>query len=294
MKLIHSVAELQAELSAAKQAGKTIGFVPTMGAIHQGHISLLKIAQQKADFTVVSIFINPLQFGEGEDFDHYPRTVGVDARLLTDAEADVLFAPNAAEVYPKGLTLNHPDPGETGSSFEGAARPGHFEGMLTVVSRLFDLVSPDLAVFGTKDAQQLFLVKKMVGEQLRSGQRPPLKIIAAPTIRDADGLALSSRNRKLSAQERSVATTINLALTEAAEAASSGLRVAEIRTRAILLLDPEIRLDYLELVDAATFQPVTPDFTGSALAIFAGMVGATRLLDNRELRILGQDEHRPE
>jgi pantoate--beta-alanine ligase len=166
--------------------------------------------------------------------------------------------------------------------------------MLTVVSRLFDLVRPDLAVFGAKDAQQLFLVIKMVGEQLRSGQRPPLKIIAGPTIRDADGLALSSRNRKLSPQERLVATTINLALTEAAEAAQAGHNATEIRARAIQLLDPEIRLDYLELVDLATFQPVATDFTGPALVIFAGMVGATRLLDNRELRILAPDEHRTE
>lgn len=286
MRLAHTGAELSAAVSEAKAAGKTIGFVPTMGALHDGHLSLLKIAKQQSNFSVASIFVNPLQFGEGEDFDRYPRTLGVDARLLTDAGADLLFAPPASEIYPAGLALSKPTAGEVGELFEGAARPGHFDGMLTVVSRLFDLVAPDLAVFGAKDAQQLFLVRRMVAEQVAAGQRAPIKIVAGPTVRDVDGLALSSRNRFLSIAERQAAASIPAALNAAHEAATSGATAPEIQRLAIAQLRPEIRLDYLELVDLATFQPVSQDFTGSALVIFAGLVGATRLLDNRELEIL--------
>lgn len=286
MKLAHTVSELRAAVAEARQAGKSIGFVPTMGALHDGHLSLLKIAQHYCDFTVVSVFVNPLQFGAGEDFDRYPRTLGVDARLLTDAGADLLFAPNASEVYPAGVSVPQRRAGAAGESFEGAARPGHFDGMLTVVSRLFDLVAPDTAVFGAKDAQQLFLVQRMVAEQVAAGERAPLKIVAGPTVRDVDGLALSSRNRFLSAAERVIAASIPQALTAAQTAAATGLSAAEIRQRAIAQLDPEIRLDYLELVDLATFQPIASNFTGPALAIFAGMVGATRLLDNQVAQIL--------
>ena len=286
MKLTHTNSELRAAITQARQAGKSIGFVPTMGALHDGHLSLLKIAQHYSDFTVASIFVNPLQFGAGEDFDRYPRTLGVDARLLTDAGADLLFAPTASEIYPAGLELPHPSAGAVGETFEGAARPGHFDGMLTVVSRLFDLVTPDVAVFGAKDAQQLFLVQRMVAEQVAAGQRAPLKIVAGPTVRDIDGLALSSRNRFLSSAERAIASSIPTALAAAQAAAISGARAPEIRDRAIAQLHPEIRLDYLELVDLATFQPVPQNFTGSALVIFAGLVGATRLLDNQALQIL--------
>lgn len=286
MRLVHTVAELRAAVAEARQSGKTIGFVPTMGALHVGHISLLKIAQQQADFTVASVFVNPLQFGANEDFDRYPRTLGVDARLLTDAGADLLFAPAASEIYPAGVTLTQPTAGEVGGRFEGAARPGHFDGMLTVVSRLFDLVTPDVAVFGAKDAQQLFLVQRMVSQQVAAGQRAPLKIVAGPTVRDADGLALSSRNRFLSEGERAIAASIPAALRAAQAAATTGANAQQIRQLAVAQLNPEIRLDYLELVDPKTFQPVPPDFTGLALLIFAGLVGATRLLDNQALQIL--------
>jgi pantoate--beta-alanine ligase len=285
VKLVHTAAELRREVDAARRDGKSIGFVPTMGALHDGHISLLKIAQQRSEFTVASIFVNPLQFGQGEDFDRYPRTLGVDARLLTDAGAGVLFAPTASEVYPEGVTLASPSAGPVGEAFEGAARPGHFDGMLKVVSRLFDLVAPDVAVFGAKDAQQLFLVRQMVGQQVAAGQRAPLKIVAGPTVRDVDGLALSSRNRFLSDAERAIATSIPAALRAATDAAATGASARVIRQHALDRLHPEIRLGYLELVDLETFQPVPPDFTGTALLIFAGQVGATRLLDNLELQI---------
>ena len=177
MILCHSAKELAELVSQAKEQGKSVGFVPTMGALHEGHLSLVKEAQKNNQFVVVSIFVNPLQFGEKSDFDSYPRTLGVDARLLTDAGIDVLFAPNVHEVFPAGLSLSEPEPGRIGERFEGEYRPGHFAGMLKVVSRLFDLVQPDSAYFGEKDAQQLALVRQMVSEQIAAGRRDPMKVV---------------------------------------------------------------------------------------------------------------------
>ena len=162
MQMVQSALELAALVDEQKRLGKTIGFVPTMGALHQGHASLVKRALEETDFVVVSIFVNPLQFGEGEDFDKYPRTMGVDARLLSDLEVDVLFAPSVGEVYPKDLELKKLSAGSLGEVFEGAARPGHFDGMLTVVNRLFDLVDPDVVFFGAKDAQQVAVLRRMI------------------------------------------------------------------------------------------------------------------------------------
>jgi pantoate--beta-alanine ligase len=276
MQMVQSASELAALVDEQKRLGKTIGFVPTMGALHQGHASLVKRALEETDFVVVSIFVNPLQFGEGEDFDKYPRTMGVDARLLSDLEVDVLFAPSVGEVYPKDLELKKLSAGSLGEVFEGAARPGHFDGMLTVVNRLFDLVDPDVVFFGAKDAQQVALVRRMLSEQIGSGQRPPIRLVECETVRDTQGLALSSRNRYLSADQVEVARSLSAALRKASEFEVRELALAAGRAA----LSPEVRLDYLELVDADSFEVLESAKGKRARLIIAAYVGETRLIDN--------------
>ncbi len=277
MILCHTTEELAAAVMQAKQQGKSVGFVPTMGALHDGHLSLVKEAQRQSDFVVVSVFVNPLQFGEKSDFDSYPRTIGVDARLLTDAGVDVLFAPSVQEVFPAQATLTEPVPGKIADGFEGAARPGHFAGMLKVVSRLFDLVQPDYAFFGQKDAQQLALVRQMVAEQISDGRRDPMKVVACETIRDENGLALSSRNSRLSPAELEIAGTLYKALVAGSKA---GKKRSDIVLAAKAELADEARLDYLELVDPQSFEIVEQLPAGGGLLIIAAKVGDVRLIDN--------------
>lgn len=274
MLLCHTSKELAEAIENAKKSGRTIGFIPTMGALHEGHLSLVRRSQQDGHFTVVSVFVNPLQFGQKNDFENYPRTLGVDARLLTDAEVDVLFAPTVQDVFPKDVLLVEPEPGKLGEKFEGQSRPGHFAGMLKVVSRLFDLVSPDAAYFGEKDAQQLALVRQMTESQISLGQREPLKIVGCKTIREPSGLALASRNRRLSSEELKVAETISQALFAGAAAEPEA---DAIIARAKATLSPEARLDYLELVDPTTFERVD---RAPGLLIIAAQVGEVRLIDN--------------
>jgi pantoate--beta-alanine ligase len=247
-----------------------------MGALHQGHASLVKRAEAESDFVVVSIFVNPLQFGAGEDFDKYPRTLGVDARLLSDIGADVLFAPAVSDVYPTEGSVRKLSAGSLGEVFEGKTRPGHFDGMLTVVNRLLDLVNPDVVFFGAKDAQQVALVRKMLNEQARAGERAPIQLVECETVRDEHGLALSSRNRYLSTAQLEIARTLNLALRAAAE--------FEDRDKALsagkAVLSPEARLDYLELVDADSFEILESAKGKKARLIIAAYVGETRLIDN--------------
>lgn len=277
MILCHTAQELAEAVSKARAEGKTIGFIPTMGALHEGHLSLVRLAQANKDFTVVSIFVNPLQFGEKSDFDSYPRTIGVDARLLTDANVDVLFSPSGHEVFPADLELAEPLAGAIAQKFEGEYRPGHFGGMLKVVSRLFDLVSPDHAYFGEKDAQQLALVKQMVSEQIAAGRREPMKVIACPTIRDEQGLALSSRNSRLSDAELRTARTLYQALLAGSKA---GKRREQILAAAKAQLSSEATLEYLELVDPQSFELVDQLPAGGGLLIIAAWVGDVRLIDN--------------
>ena len=224
---------------------------------------------------MVSVFVNPLQFGAGEDFDSYPRAIGVDANLLTDLGADVLFAPSAGEVYPNGA-LSTISAGELGEKFEGASRPGHFDGMLTVVSRLFDLVNPDVAYFGAKDAQQVALVRRMLKEQIGSGRRSPIRLVECETVRDETGLALSSRNRNLSESELVIARTLSAALFAGAKHNDRD----QVLAAAKAALHPEARLDYLELVDADSFEVVPSAENQRARIIIAARVGSTRLIDN--------------
>lgn len=277
MILCHTAKELAQAVSQARAEGKSIGFIPTMGALHEGHLSLVRASQSNQNFTVVSVFVNPLQFGEKDDFNSYPRTLGVDARLLTDAGVDVLFAPNLSEVFPADLALVEPVPGAIADKFEGEFRPGHFAGMLKVVSRLFDLVAPDAAYFGEKDAQQLALVKQMVSEQITAGRREPMRVVSCPTIRDEHGLALSSRNARLSEAEILIARTLQQALLAGA---SAGKKREQILSAAKAQLSGEARLEYLELVDPHSFQIVDQLPASGGLLIIAAWVGDVRLIDN--------------
>ena len=276
MRLVHTVEELR-EVLAEVRTERSIGFVPTMGALHRGHLSLVERCQQDDNFTVVSIFVNPLQFSSEDDYEGYPRTLGVDARLLTDAGVDVLFAPSASEVFPKGQEFTEPNPGKLGESFEGEFRPGHFAGMLKVVSRLFDIVAPDRAYFGEKDAQQVALVAQMAQSQVASGVREPLSVVICPTIRSEEGLALSSRNQRLKDQEVESANEIYRALIAGSKA---GKQRSEILSAAKASLGPAIRLEYLELVDSSSFEIVERIPSGGARLIVAAWVGDVRLIDN--------------
>lgn len=274
MELAQSLAELKQALTLRE--GKKIALVPTMGALHQGHLSLVQKAVDAGYFVVVSVFVNPKQFGDNQDFGDYPRTLGVDARLLTDAGVDVLFAPSTNDVYPGGLELKQPRAGALGAKFEGEQRPGHFDGMLLVVNRLFDLVNPSAAFFGEKDFQQLALVKQMVTQQIQDGEREPLKIFACKTIRDDFGLALSSRNVRILPEHLEAASSLFAALS--AGASHGGERTALLQA-AQACLDPLVRLEYLELVDSESFEVLDFGNPGARL-IIAAWVGEVRLIDN--------------
>ena len=276
MDLIHLNSELRAAIELARSKSLRVGFVPTMGALHDGHASLVKRALAETDFVVVSVFVNPLQFGEGEDFDRYPRALGVDANLLAELGAHVLYSPAPSEIYPAGEPVAKLSAGALGEVFEGKSRPGHFDGMLTVVNRLFDLVTPDVVYFGAKDAQQVALVRKMLKEQITQGKRPPIKLVECETIRDGFGLALSSRNRFLSASELEVARTISAALESGAQHTLSH----QAKAKALSILSPEAKLDYLELVDADSFEVLDSSEGKKARLIIACTVGQTRLIDN--------------
>ncbi len=275
MRLIHTAAEIEAFVQETKAAGKTIAFVPTMGALHEGHLTLVDLARQKADVVVVSVFVNPKQFGANEDFDKYPRTLNEDAKLLETKNVDALFAPSVEEIYPpEGVREQRA--GVVGSTFEGASRPGHFDGVLTVVGRLFDLVQPDVAVFGAKDAQQLFMIKKLAGALYKDTE-----IVTAPTHREPSGLAMSSRNRYLTESQKTSATALYKALKTLRQPLSLTIEAA----RTLIDLTPETKLDYIAVVDPEIFRPVNDDFRGKALAIVAAKVGDTRLIDNLEIEL---------
>ena len=281
MQIITSADSLAAVVSNARQQGKSISFVPTMGALHDGHLSLVKVAHEQTDFVVVSIFVNPLQFGANEDFEKYPRTLQDDAEKLSAANVDVLFAPDVEDVYPNGDQITQ-HAGPVGETFEGKIRPGHFDGMLTVVARLFDLVRPDIAVFGNKDAQQLFLIRRMVENS--NHRWNAMQVIGAPIIREEDGLAMSSRNRYLSVDERGLAQNISRAL-RVAEATEGDAAARLTAAKQVMATAPAVRLDYVALVNPATFEPIEAGFVGRALLIIAAQVGSTRLIDNLSISI---------
>lgn len=245
-----------------------------MGALHAGHLSLVELARRENDVVVVSLFVNPLQFGPGEDFERYPRDAKRDSELLAEAEVDALYRPSTAVMYPPGAGTRVRVSG-VAEPLEGEARPGHFEGVATVVTKLFGAVEPDRAYFGQKDAQQVAVVKRLV-QDLDLG----VEIRVGPIVREPDGLALSSRNVYLSADERKAALALSQALHEAAEAYSAGERdLNRLRQlmKARLNAEPLVRLEYAEIVDPATFQPP------GHLAVVAARIGKTRLIDNHDL-----------
>ena len=284
MKTIRTVSELGIELANARQSGKKIAFVPTMGAIHAGHLSLIEIAKKQSGFVVASIFVNPLQFNSASDFDRYPRNEAADTAALESAGADVLFLPSVEEIYPNGK-VNTRSAGPIGDLYEGQARKEHFDGMLTVVARLFEIVSPDVAVFGAKDAQQLFLIRRMLQQEKNSDWGSKLQLVEGPTIRESTGLALSSRNQRLSSSEMQVALSLSEALDKANQCAASGEGISSALGEAMKVFssNPEAKLDYLALVNPESFEALEDGFTGQALMIVAAEVGNVRLIDNRSI-----------
>ena len=279
------LATTRAELATARAAlGPKTGplvLVPTMGALHTGHERLLRAAHTLAGprgAVVVSIFVNPLQFGPGEDLDRYPRTLDEDLAICAREGADLVFAPSAAEMYPGGQPEVTVDPGPAGQRFEGEFRPGFFGGVLTVVLKLLHLTRPAVAVFGQKDAQQLTLVRRMVTDL-------DLEVVIepVPTVRDADGLAISSRNRYLSAADRAVALTLPRALRAGQARAAEGADAVLAAARDVLRAQPALAVDYVALVDPGTFGPAGPLRAGPALLVAAARVGGTRLIDNMAL-----------
>jgi pantoate--beta-alanine ligase len=279
--LVHTRAELE-----AARAGRVgdVAVVMTMGALHEGHLALIRAARQAAKTVVVTVFVNPLQFGPNEDFSRYPRTLDADVKLCEQAEVDIVFAPAVDDVYPGGEPMVRIAPGPMGEVLEGAHRPGHFSGVLTVVNKLLNLTAPDYAYYGEKDAQQLALIRRMALDL-----NLPVEIRGVPTVREPDGLALSSRNRFLSPAERASA----LYLSKALFAGVSHRTPAEIRRTVRGVLDqaaqaePPIEPDYLALVDPETFAEVDEAYRGPAVLALAAKVGATRLIDNLPLRIEG-------
>ncbi len=275
--MIRTVAEVRSAGDEARAAGRSVGLVPTMGALHDGHASLIERARAEADLLVVSIFVNPLQFGEVADLEDYPRDEDRDLRRAEGLGVDVVFAPGVAEMYPLGEPEITVDPGPLGDRLEGASRPGHFRGVATVVSKLFHAVGSCRAYFGEKDAQQLAVIRRMVGDM-----NEPVDVVACPTVRDPDGLALSSRNARLTPDQREAAGCLFLALAAAAELTRNGLRetpqLVAVMAREIGAT-PEARLDYAVVVDDASFEEVGR-IEGPARALVAARFGDVRLIDN--------------
>jgi pantoate--beta-alanine ligase len=279
MLTVHTVAELRAQTRRWKQAGERVAFVPTMGNLHAGHLQLVERARTLAGRTVASVFVNPLQFGPHEDFDRYPRTLPEDRAKLEAAGCDLLFAPDVAEMYPRGreglTTVSVPG---LNAVLDGEFRPGHFDGVATVVSLLFNQVQPDVAVFGEKDWQQLQVIRRMVGDL-----HLPIQIVGHPTARDADGLAMSSRNQYLDADERRVAPEIHRALVAITEAIAAGRRdYGALQQAAVArLVDAGFRPQYVE-IRAPDLSPPSPD-ASEWIVLAAAFLGRTRLIDNRYL-----------
>lgn len=273
------VARTREELRALRDAASgEVAVVMTMGALHEGHAQLVREARRRAATVVVTIFLNPLQFAAGEDLTRYPRTFESDLALCTREGVDVVFAPTPDVVYLEGDPLVRVAAGPLGDVLEGEHRPGHFDGVLTVVLKLFHLVRPDVAFFGQKDAQQLLLIRRMVRD-LDVG----VEVVAVPTVREDDGLALSSRNTYLSSEDHRVALALSRALNAGSDASSEGADAVRKAAQAVLDDEPGVHVDYLALADAETLAPVPADHSGPALLLVAARVGSTRLIDNLPL-----------
>ncbi len=276
MLTVSSPSEITRLSQQAHRAGQSIGFVPTMGALHRGHISLVRAARAQCAVVVASIFVNPTQFGPTEDFAKYPRSLEGDSRLLAAERTDYLFSPSVEEMYPSGAATWVTVEGLS-EKLDGRSRPGHFRGVTTVVSKLFQIVQPDRAFFGQKDAAQAAIIRKMVRDL-----NFPVEIVVCPIVREPDGLAMSSRNAYLDPTQRSRATVLNRALVAIAKLAQQGennaLRLAAAGKQ-VIAEEPSVRLDYLEVVEPDTLDPVSEVSRGALVAV-AGYVGTTRLIDN--------------
>ncbi|QDE33532.1 pantoate--beta-alanine ligase [Microbacterium foliorum] len=277
MRILRTIAEVRAAVRDAKAAGRSVGLVPTMGAFHEGHLSLMRAAREQDALVVVSLFVNPTQFAANEDLSTYPRDEARDAALAEAEGVDILFAPNPAEIYPDGFATNIHVEGIT-DVLDGASRgPHHFDGVATVVTKLFGIVGPDVAYFGQKDAQQVLVVRRVVRDLDLD-----VRIVACPIVREPDGLAMSSRNVYLDAGARSQATALNRALDAADAAHRAGERDGILPAAHAVLAEAGIDAEYLELRDAETLQPVTR-IERDALLLVAARVGAARLIDNHLL-----------
>ena len=276
MQICQTPAEMHAACSELRECGRTLGLVPTMGALHEGHMSLVRAARANCGVVAVSIFVNPTQFGPNEDYAAYPRTFDEDCRKLEEAGVDLVFAPAPETMYPSGNTTSV-DPGEIATRLDGASRPGHFRGVATIVTRLFNIVHPDRAYFGQKDAAQVAVLRHVVRDL-----NLPVELAVCPIVREPDGLAMSSRNRYLTPPERKRALVLQKALTAAQDIAQSGETSAEALRQAMRKFfpgDPHLRLDYAEVVHPDTLVPME-DISAGALVAIAAWVGTTRLIDN--------------
>ena len=281
MEIVTTIAALRQKLAPHRRAGQTIGFVPTMGYLHQGHLSLVGRAKSENDVTVVSIFVNPLQFGKNEDLEKYPRDLARDSAMLEDAGVDYLFAPGVEDMYPEPMQTVVDLP-KLGSELEGEARPGHFAGVATVVSKLFNIVQPDAAYFGEKDYQQVTIIQKMVEDLAQ-----PVRVVPVATVREADGLACSSRNVYLSPAERAAAVIVPKALAEAERLLLTGLRdVATLESKLIEFIrtEPLAEPEVVAIRDPRSLERIET-VNATALVLLYVRFGKTKLLDNR---IIGQ------
>ncbi len=285
--VVTTIAALRQRVAAARELARREGssdapvsrvvLVPTMGALHDGHLQLVRQARDLGGIVVVSIFVNPLQFGPGEDLERYPRSLDSDLQRL-EGLADIVFAPAVDEMYPAGSAETRVSAGSVAGLYEGASRPGHFDGMLTVVAKLFHIVAPDVAVFGQKDAQQVHLVGRMVRDL-----DLPVTIAVVDTVRESDGLALSSRNQYLDQTGRAAAVALSRALRAGSAKAESGPDAVLEAAGAVIAAEPAVKLDYLVVVDPETFLPVGVGHHGPAIALIAARVGSTRLIDNERI-----------
>ncbi|NVJ65571.1 MAG: pantoate--beta-alanine ligase [Gammaproteobacteria bacterium] len=279
MIVVNTIEELQIELNAHRQDGKRIGFVPTMGNLHQGHLSLVDVAKKHADIVVVSLFVNPTQFGPNEDFDSYPRTLDADCEKLESQGTDIVFAPSTEEVYPKWPNITSVHVAELGKNHCGASRPGHFDGVTTVVSKLFNMVHPDCAIFGEKDFQQITIIRRMV-----SDLNFPVEIIGAPIVREVNGLAMSSRNGYLSAEEKDHASNLYKTLQWAKIEIESGRRdFRELEKEANQkLVDLDFVPDYFNITNQDTLDLAEAE-DKKLVILLASFMGKVRLIDNIQL-----------
>jgi pantoate--beta-alanine ligase len=276
MQIAPTIAELRESLGEARHAGKSIGLVPTMGALHEGHLSLVRLAKKQCDLVVVSVFVNPTQFGPTEDLSKYPRTFERDQEMLTSENVEIIFAPSTEEMYPPGASTYVEVEGLS-ERLDGKSRPGHFRGVATIVSKLFNIVQPDKAFFGQKDAAQVAVIRKMVRDLDLS-----IAVMVGEILRETDGLAMSSRNVYLSPDERKQALVLSQALQQAKDEYSRGERTAQTlrnTMRAVFTVQPSAEVDYIEVVDWQTLLPVEKAAPGTLLAV-AAKIGSTRLIDN--------------